>query len=148
MEVLAAYCVGGLAPMFFYDLYPYRSLLKYVRIFQIQSLVFIVANLLVQDRSFQLFYELTHNVFNVSVIGAIVLMIVITTRAVREKRIGSKYIFYGLIICSLFVIGEVLKKSGWVPDFETNGPNLLNTGVLLLFFFQSIFTFSYLCKFL
>ncbi len=133
-----AYGVLVVAPMFFNDLYRYKSLEKYVRFFQLEGLLFFVVDLFIPNDSYKLFYLLTHNIFNISALGSIVLMVVIVARAMKEKKIGSKYIFCGLAICSVFAIGEVLKKSGWAPNFETQGPNLLNSGILLLFFFQSI----------
>ncbi len=134
IEAFVAFSTLVITPLFFNDLYRFPSLKKYVRFFQIEGFVFIAMVPLVP---FEVVRGL-HNVFNISVVGVFVLVFVIVYKAILSKQVGAKYIFYGVIVCFVFVFVELVKRSNLTPEFEIQGPNLVNTGVLLLFFFQSI----------
>lgn len=122
-----------LMPMFLNALYTFGFLSKYIKYFQIVGLMLI---LFVLVTPYQLF-RYTLNIYHVIMVVGFIYSFIILFRAIKEKRTGSKWVLYGFIICFVFVFVEMFKNSGLV-NFDTGGPNLVNTGVIGYLFFQSI----------
>jgi len=134
IEYLAAYSTLALAPMFIGDLFKFPKFNKYVRILKFEGTLLLI---FVAITPYSI-YSYTLDVYHISMIGAFVLMFTILYCAIRKKRTGARYILYGAIICFAFVLVEMLMNSRVISNFDVRGPNLVNTGVLVYFFFQSI----------
>ncbi len=134
IEYLAAYSALVLMPLFINDLYTFPSYSRYVKFFQYSGLTLITFVLLTP---YQIYRE-TLNIYHLLMIGGFLLVFVIIYEAIRRNQTGAKFILYGVILCFGFVMVEMIKNSRVIPYFPTAGPNLVNTGVLIYFFFQSI----------
>lgn len=134
IEYIAAYSTLALAPMFIGDLFKFPRFKRYVKILKIEGII-LLTFVLVMPYSI---YRYTLDIYHVSMIGAFVLMFAIIYHAIKKKRTGARYVLYGAIVCFAFVLVEMLMNSRAVSSFDVDGPNLVNTGVLAYFFFQSI----------
>ncbi|MEP5613970.1 MAG: sensor histidine kinase [Cyclobacteriaceae bacterium] len=134
IEYLAAYSTLALAPMFIGDLFKFTRFEKYVKILKVEGLI-LMAFVLVMPYSI---YRYTLDIYHISMVGAFVLMFAIIFHAIKKKRTGARHILYGAIICFAFVLVEMLRNSRAISSFDVDGPNLVNTGVLAYFLFQSI----------
>lgn len=132
IEFFSSYTGAPLSVLFAYSLYPYQPLKKYINVFLVVSGVFL-AIVLVTPYSF--FFH-TLELYNVVILTSYVLMYTILIRAIRQKKVGSMFVFTGTVLCFLFVVAELLKISGVV--FVNAGPNLINTGFVIFLFFQSV----------
>ncbi|MEQ9404216.1 MAG: sensor histidine kinase [Cyclobacteriaceae bacterium] len=134
IEYFASYSAILLTPLFINDLFNYYRFRKIVRFFAVEGII-LMGIVLLSPLSF---YRNTLNIFHVSMVGVFVLVFFILYTAIRKKKTGSRHILFGVIVCFVFVFVEMLKNSQLIPYFDPIGPNLVNTGVLFYFFFQSI----------
>lgn len=134
IEYFVTYSNLFLLPMFIGDLYKLPKTKRYIKFFQVVGLLLLLTVLITPYSIFRS----TLNVFHVAMLGSFMLVFYILYRAVKSRQVGSKVILIGMFIAFAFVFVEMLKNSRVVPNFDTIGPNLVNTGVVIFFFFQSI----------
>ena len=132
IEFLVVYSTLFLAPMFINDLFSYRTYARYIKFFQIEGSLLMA---FVLFAPYSLFRQ-TLDIYHLSMIGSFILVFIMLFRAMRNKRTGANQVFYGVVVCFVFVFIEMLKNSQ-LANFSTTGPNLVNSGVVLFFFFQS-----------
>ncbi len=135
LQSLTAYSALALAPMFLYNLYQYPRFRNYIRFFQYEAGLFAVSVLIFP---WDIHYKVSHNIYNLSIIAAFVVVLFILLRAIKHKMVGAKSVLYGVVIGFAFIFLEIVKRSGFAPNFDIQGPNLVNTGIILMFFFMSI----------
>lgn len=134
IEYFATYTTLFLLPMFIGDLYVFPETKKFLKFFQVVGLLLLLIVLITPYAIFRS----TLNVFHIAMIGSFILVFYMLYHAVKTRLTGSKVILIGMLIAFAFVFVEMLKNSSVIPYFDTVGPNLVNTGVVIFFFFQSI----------
>ena len=132
IEYFSGYIGAPLSVMFFYSLYPFEKIKIHINIF-IGLCGLLLLFVLVTPYS--VFYH-TLNVNTILVLISYVLMYFILVPAVRQRKVGSMYVFIGTFLCFLFVLAELLKISGVI--YIDAGPNLVNSGYIIFIFFQSL----------
>lgn len=134
IEYLAAYATLPLILLFINELFSVNRLKKVSNwlIYIGFGLMLIV---LVSPYSF---YRQTLNVYHVGMLSAFIVVLIAIYQAMKSRETGANYIFLGIVLCFAFVLVEMIKNSRVIPYFETSGPNLVNTGLIVFFFFQSI----------
>lgn len=133
LEYLSAYSTLALLPMFIYDLFQLRFYKKFLPYFQFLTIGLM---LLVIATPYWI-YSYSLNLYHVSMVCAFVYVFILLRWAVIKSKTGAKSILFGLSICFVFVLIEMVKNSGYF-EINTNGPNLVNTGVVAYLFFQSL----------
>jgi signal transduction histidine kinase len=133
LEYMVVYATLFLVPMFIHSLFNFRIHNKYIRWFQWAGGILLAFVLFTPYN----IYHHTLNIYHVLMLLAFILVFIILFQAIKRKRTASNYILIGLIICFVFVFLEMFRNSG-IYSFETNGPNLVNTGVVAYLFFQSL----------
>ncbi len=132
IEYFSGYIGAPLSTLFFYSLYPVKKIKVYVNLFlAVCSLLL----LFVLVTPYEVFYH-TLNVNTIFVLISYVLMYLILIRAIRQKKVGSIYVFIGTFLCFLFVLAELLKIAAVI--YINVGPNLVNSGYVVFIFFQSV----------
>lgn len=134
IEYFVTYTTLFLLPMFIGDLYPLQATKKFIKFFQLAGLLLLLIVLFTPYS----FFRSTLNVFHMAMIGSFILVFYLLYMAVKSRMVGSRVILIGMLIAFGFVFVEMLKNSRVVPYFDTVGPNLVSTGVVIFFFFQSI----------
>ena len=133
LEYLSAYSCLALLPMFIYDLFQLKFYKKFILYFKILT-GFLMVLVILTPYSI---YSYSLNAYHIAMVIAFIYVFILLRWAVKKDKTGAKSILFGLSVCFVFVMIEMMKNSGYF-DIDTNGPNLVNTGVVAYLFFQSL----------
>ena len=137
IEFIAAYSNLILMPHFIYDIFKFYVFRRFVLIFQYVGFAWLLIIALTPHR----IYFMLDKAFQLVLIAAFIMVFRIIYLAKRRRRTGAGYIGIGIALCFVFVVFEKLRISN-VYDLNINGPNLINTGVVVFLVFLTIATSS------
>jgi signal transduction histidine kinase len=137
IEYSMVYLTIFLLPLYVKSLFNIDKYNKVVYFLIVSSLILILIVLIYPPYIF----GFTLNVFHVLMLIGFGIVFMILAEALKKNFSGSKIVFWGAFIAFFFVFFEIFRTSDWrFLNFTFEGPNLVNTGVVIFLFFQTLAT--------